>query len=149
MEKKKNTPPAGECRGCAALRHGDCAPAGAHGDAPPIFFLRHQKENAPCTVEKKKCWAQNRHVVPFLLQYGGRCSRCGADLPACTGCAWAFGNREMLSRIWGRGCGFRPPSGKGFQRGGAAVLIILKSFSPRRVRGENTPTCAPLGRTHQ
>ena len=24
-------------------------------DAPPIFFLRHQKENAPCTVEKKKC----------------------------------------------------------------------------------------------
>ena len=25
------------------------------GDAPPIFFLRHQKENAPCTVEKKKC----------------------------------------------------------------------------------------------
>ena len=25
------------------------------GDAPRIFFLRHQKENAPCTVEKKKC----------------------------------------------------------------------------------------------
>ena len=27
-------------------------------DAPPIFFLRHQKENAPCTVEKKKCLFQ-------------------------------------------------------------------------------------------
>ena len=24
-------------------------------DAPPIFFLRHQKENAPRPVEKKKC----------------------------------------------------------------------------------------------
>ena len=24
-------------------------------NAPPIFFLKHQKENAPCTVEKKKC----------------------------------------------------------------------------------------------
>ena len=29
---------------------GDSAPA---GDAPPIFFLRHQKENAPRPVEKK------------------------------------------------------------------------------------------------
>ena len=33
--------------------------AGKHGfavrNAPPIFFLKHQKENAPCTVEKKKC----------------------------------------------------------------------------------------------
>ena len=28
---------------------------GRTGDAPPIFFLKHQKENAPCTVEKKKC----------------------------------------------------------------------------------------------
>ena len=25
---------------------------------PPIFFLKHQKENAPCTVEKKKCLFQ-------------------------------------------------------------------------------------------
>ena len=24
-------------------------------DAPPIFFLRHQNETAPCPVEKKKC----------------------------------------------------------------------------------------------
>ena len=29
------------------------------GDAPPIFFLRHQKENAPRPVEKKKCWCPN------------------------------------------------------------------------------------------
>ena len=33
---------------------GDSAPA---GDAPPIFFLRHQKENAPRPVEKKTCSA--------------------------------------------------------------------------------------------
>src|SRR5699024_9424637 len=26
-------------------------------DSPPIFFLRHQKENAPRPVEKKKCSA--------------------------------------------------------------------------------------------
>jgi hypothetical protein len=24
---------------------------------PPIFFLNHQKENAPCTVEKKNMYA--------------------------------------------------------------------------------------------
>ena len=59
---------------------GDRAPLGRTGDAPPIFFLRHQKENAPCTVEKKKCWAQNRHVVSFLLQYGGRARRCSKNL---------------------------------------------------------------------
>ena len=29
----------------------------SHGGAPPIFFLRHQKENAPRPVEKKKCSA--------------------------------------------------------------------------------------------
>ena len=33
---------------------GDSAPA---GDARPIFFLRHQKENAPRPVEKKTCSA--------------------------------------------------------------------------------------------
>ena len=27
-------------------------------NAPPIFFLKRQKENAPCTVEKKKCLFQ-------------------------------------------------------------------------------------------
>ena len=69
--KEKNTPPAGECRGCAALRHGDCAPAGAHGDAPPIFFLRHQKENAPCTVEKKRCLgAKPAPQPPFCAKRG-------------------------------------------------------------------------------
>ena len=35
---------------CGTGRHGF-----AVQNAPPIFFLRHQKENAPCTVEKKKC----------------------------------------------------------------------------------------------
>ena len=35
---------------CGTGRHGF-----AVGNAPPIFFLKHQKENAPCAVEKKKC----------------------------------------------------------------------------------------------
>ena len=75
-------------------------PAGGRGDAPPILFRLAEKE---CAVHggKEKMLGAKRHFVPFLLQYGGRCSRCGADLPACTGCAWAFGNREMLPRIWG------------------------------------------------
>ena len=54
---------------------------GRTGDAPPIFFLKHQKENAPCTVEKKKCWAQNRHVVPFLLKTWGPNKRLPGKLP--------------------------------------------------------------------
>ena len=32
-------------------------------NAPPIFFLRHQKENTPCTVEKKKCYIQTCTAV--------------------------------------------------------------------------------------
>ena len=38
---------------------GDWLPPGGlvQRDAPPIFFLRHQKENAPRPVEKKKCSA--------------------------------------------------------------------------------------------
>ena len=36
-----------------------CVNAPLPGDAPPIFFLRHQKENAPRPVEKKKCWCPN------------------------------------------------------------------------------------------
>ena len=42
---------------CAGMRRTGGTGVSAHGaetrDAPPIFFLRHQKENAPCTVEKK------------------------------------------------------------------------------------------------
>ena len=40
-------------------------------DAPPIFFLRHQKENAPRPVEKKKCLAAALHIRAKLL-YGSR-----------------------------------------------------------------------------
>ena len=45
-------------------------------DAPPIFFLRHQKENAPCTVEKKKCLFQ---PCTYVQGWGnGFCENCCA-----------------------------------------------------------------------
>ena len=52
---------------CGTGRHGF-----AVGNAPPIFFLRHQKENAPCTVEKKKCLFQ-----PFTYVQGWGNVFCG------------------------------------------------------------------------
>ena len=58
MEKKKNTPPAGECRGCAALRHGDCAPAGAHGDAPPHFLFETSKRKCAVHGGKEKMFGR-------------------------------------------------------------------------------------------
>ena len=48
--KGRGEPPQGMQHG-ATLRHENAR--FYRGDAPPIFFLRHQKENAPCTVEKK------------------------------------------------------------------------------------------------
>jgi len=50
--KERGEPPQGcnEVPLCGTGRHGF-----AVGNAPPIFFLKHQKENAPCAVEKKKC----------------------------------------------------------------------------------------------
>ncbi|WP_308529154.1 hypothetical protein, partial [uncultured Oscillibacter sp.] len=75
-------------------------------DAPPIFFLRHQKENAPRPVEKKKCSAQTCTFVQVCLntKVGERwCLRicenlptgaagCGADLTADSRGAGADGN---------------------------------------------------------
>ena len=55
-------------------------------DAPPIFFLRHQKENAPRPVEKKKCSAgrsaqaqtscRRRGMVGAPLRQSGTETRC-------------------------------------------------------------------------
>ena len=68
--------------------HGDSAPAGGlvQRDAPPIFFLRHQKENAPRPVEKKKCSAgrsaqaqtscRRRGMVGAPLRQSGTETRC-------------------------------------------------------------------------
>ena len=55
---RKGTVPVGMRRTAAGIQ---ASPAGMH----PIFFLRHQKENAPCTVEKKKCLFQ-----PFTYVQG-------------------------------------------------------------------------------
>ena len=40
-------------------------------DAPPIFFLRHQKENAPRPVEKKKCFGGSVRMDADLLPPAG------------------------------------------------------------------------------
>ncbi|WP_300138916.1 hypothetical protein, partial [uncultured Oscillibacter sp.] len=68
-------------------------------DAPPIFFLRHQKENAPRPVEKKKCWAQTCTCVQVCLntRVGVRwCLRVCEDWP--TGAAGCGGNLNADSR---------------------------------------------------
>ena len=64
-------------------------------DAPPIFFLRHQKENAPRPVEKKKCLG------------GSVCA--GADLLPPAGEGWQSraavrdGNARPLGNLSARG----------------------------------------------
>ena len=74
---------------CAGMRRTGGTGVSAHGaetgDAPPIFFLRHQKENAPCTVEKKKCWVQ---ILPF-----GQVWTCagGVDVVAVVDGGWYWG----------------------------------------------------------
>ena len=40
-------------------------------NAPPIFFLKHQKENAPCTVEKKKRFGGSVRASADLLPPAG------------------------------------------------------------------------------
>ena len=41
------------------------------GNAPPIFFLRHQKENVPRPVEKKKCFGGSVRMDADLLPPAG------------------------------------------------------------------------------
>ena len=60
----------GGARAGGGGRFAPCCGAGMH---PPIFFLRHQKENAPCTVEKKKCSDPNLHPMCHGMQVW----RCG------------------------------------------------------------------------
>ena len=82
--------------------HGGLAPArGALSmrDAPPIFFLRHQKENAPRPVEKKKCLG------------GSVCA--GADLLPPAGEGW-----QSLAAVRD---GNAPPLGKPPARGGTGI----------------------------
>ena len=78
--------------------HRGLAPAGgalSMRDAPPIFFLRHQKENAPRPVEKKKCLG------------GSVCA--GADLLPPAGEGWQSraavrdGNARPLGKPTARG----------------------------------------------
>ena len=41
------------------------------GDAPPILFLKHQKENAPRPVEEKKCSGGSVRILADLLPPAG------------------------------------------------------------------------------
>ena len=75
---------------------------GSRQDAPPIFFLRHQKENAPRPVEKKKCSAQTCTNVQVCLN-----TRVGVRwcLRVCGGCpTGAAGYRRDLA-VDSRGAG--------------------------------------------
>ena len=65
---------------------GEISHADGWADAPPIFFLKHQKENAPRPVEKKKCSAgrsapaqtscRRRGMVGCPLRQSGTETRC-------------------------------------------------------------------------
>ena len=80
--------PPGEIWAAERRPRGRLLPQGALSmrDAPPIFFLRHQKENAPRPVEKKKCSAgrsapaqtscRRRGMVGTPLQKSGTETRC-------------------------------------------------------------------------
>ena len=90
-------------------------PASPGGDAPPIFFLKHQKENAPCTVEKKKCSAQNRRLWRlFCLNAGVVRIHAAETCQAPAGCAVPQRNRERAPRIWYCAAAFRGGHRKGF-----------------------------------
>ena len=91
----------GAGRGTARLRR-----AGMH---PPFFFVL-PKKNAPCTVEEKDAWAQNRRQkAPFLLKCGGRANPCGRNLLGFRRvrrtaqeqrtCSPAFGTAQRLSGV--------------------------------------------------
>ena len=83
------------------------APGSRCGNFQAPTFLCLAKEKSPPQRWKRKRFCAKRHVVPYLLKCEGRRGRCGTDLRACTGCALALGNREVLLRIWRRGWDFR------------------------------------------
>ena len=65
------------------------------GDAPPIFFLRHQKENAPRPVEKKKCSAGRSAQAQTSCRrrgmVGGPLRQSGTETPSPWGGLWPGG----------------------------------------------------------
>ena len=76
---------------------------GSRQDAPPIFFLRHQKENAPRPVKKKKCLNALRCSGP--PRDGGRRIGASADLRWPTGTLGSSASLQLPSR--GGWCGGR------------------------------------------
>ena len=73
---------------------GDVGNSHADGwaDAPPIFFLRHQKENAPRPVEKKKCSAGRSAQAQTSCRrrgmVGGPLRQSGTETPSPWGGLW-------------------------------------------------------------
>ena len=71
------------------------------GDAPPIFFLRHQKENAPRPVEKKKCSAGRSAQAQTSCRRRGKAGcpsqQSGTETPGPWGDLWPGEVRDTSS----------------------------------------------------
>ena len=74
---------------------------------PPFLFLVRQKEKRAVHGPKRKNAWPKSFPVGQVWANGGRCGRCGGRRRLVLGCAFVLGNREVLPRIWGRGCFFR------------------------------------------
>ena len=79
----------------------------------PHFSLSCQRKVAAAAVEKKTLLCPKPALWAGLDQYGSCRDRCGADLQACTGCAWALGNRDGASPHLEVRSGFRNHIGSG------------------------------------
>ena len=70
-------------------------------DAPPIFFLRHQKENAPRPVEKKKCSAGRSAQAQTSCRRRGKAGdplrQSGTETPGPWGDRWP-------GEVWDTSC---------------------------------------------
>ena len=70
-------------------------------------FLCLGKEKSPPQRWKRNCCGAKRHVVPFLLPYGGRCSRCPGNLIAsCRVRCTLKKQRECFPAFGGLGAAF-------------------------------------------
>ena len=67
---------------------GEISHADGWADAPPIFFLKHQKENAPRPVEKKKCSAGRSAPAQTSCRRRGKVGSPSRQSGTETRCPW-------------------------------------------------------------
>ena len=110
-------------------------------DAPPIFFLKHQKENAPRPVEKKKCSAGRSAPAQTSCRrrgmVGGPARQSGTE----TRCPW--GNLQP-GEVWDTSCAAfrcRSPGSSGKPGGQPVGAVINRPPS----RGPGGHRCADQG----